>query len=115
AAKLALSAGGWISQLLGHDTAIDQHDVALSGRERRDDMPPRPALGHGVEIKLLGVVEAALELDPVIARILSLANERGRLAEADGRALGARLDLGDQPFLPMQALQLPDAKPDQQS
>ena len=27
--KLALSAGGWISQLLGHEAAIDQHDLAV--------------------------------------------------------------------------------------
>ena len=77
-------------------------------------MPACPALGHGEEIKLLGVVEAAFDFDPVITCILPLADERARLAEADGLALGARLDLGDQPFLPMQTLQLPDAQPEQQ-
>src|ERR1700674_3549715 len=59
------------------------------------------------------MMEAALDPHAVIIRVAPLAGDGERLGNGDGRTRAARLDLGDQSFLPLEPLELPNAKADQ--
>src|SRR5581483_3091419 len=107
--------GRRIAQLLRHEASVDQDEVTRIGAERREDVPARfPVVGEGIEVAFLAVVVAAFDAHAVVAWVLAGTRRADRLLERDRRPLGSHLDLGDQPFLPGETLQLPDPEPDQE-
>jgi hypothetical protein len=95
----------------GHPAAIDQDGGAIGPDQRRQDMMTDAALDCGHAEQLLEIVaELTVDGDRTEIPRTPLCGG-GRQRRGRGRKL--RLALGDQCLLPLQALDLPGAEPDQ--
>ena len=110
---LALRTPGGVLEIVGHEAAIDEDEAAVGEFERRVDEEAGLALPCGEEMPLAAVEERACRGDRHVVDIAARPVERLDLGERDGRRMRARLDRGDQRFLPVQALDLPGAEREQ--
>src|SRR6185312_3182493 len=111
AGKLAGGAAVGRLAVLRDEAAIDQDGGAVGEAERRDHLIAGAAIARRrAEIELMVVGEAAAHADAVIVERLGC---RERSRQRAGRGGNGGVALGDEAFLPEQALDLPGAEPEQ--
>ena len=109
AGKLALGATRRVLLLLGNETAVEQHDPAVGGLDRRDDLQADGVLeaARG-EVELLVVQEAAGDLHASVLVAQRIALQQ--LVERERRRRLVDGDAVEDVALPLAALHLPDAE-----
>src|SRR6185312_3287713 len=113
AGKLAGGAAVGRLAVLRDEAAIDQDGGAVGEAERRDHLIAGAAIARRrAEIELMVVGEAAAHADAVIVERLGC---RERSRQRAGRGGNGGVALGDEAFLPEQALDLPGAGPEQRA
>src|SRR6185437_8677726 len=110
AARLAGRARRLVLQIAGYPAAIDEKQAAVGEAQRRDDViAGGAALAAGAEKELVVVEELAGRADMAE---FHRAGIRGAARHIGGRRRDRGCARGDQPFLPVQPLELPDPEPD---
>lgn len=100
----------WLLLVVRNEAAIDEQETAVGKLQRRVDVKARGAVVGGEKMPFLVVDIAASHCYPAIFDIAASGCERLDIGQRHGRGSLTRGDIGEQAFLPLQALDLPGAE-----